>query len=899
MDSTDPALSQDQLPQPYRMITKVIEEYILDPVWLEITRLHPELLQDEDGEAFCTPHNQALQHICTPSSVMEQEFTFTSVLEREGLLFMSTDNDAFVVVDPASGTIVQSIRLDKEELPKTAEEIEAEATAAAAAADPKAKKGKAPEPDASPPALKKISNMWISDASLPVTDERLMNFSIVSVVESEEEPPADPAVKKGKGAAPVEMTKVPKCRVIVVQVVLGVVEGFKSSLISLDIVGEAFSPLEDAQVGSVGRVDVSPNGRLLCMSTSVESNIFSLPVKVKVSRTKIGNVEQIVEDDMNVKEETEGDLKKDEEDDQPGEEGKPQLEPILTLGLDSFFEGKKVRGLHFFPLYKAEQVPKQEPDARGGPRGEDEATGEEAVTPNVEGLERYYHTAMAVIFEKSPEWVIVSMSGLVDLHDEVKCDGVSATQLFRWSLPASASAFALDDDRSALVIGTREGTLCMWNLTTRGLTSIVGRHETAVSCISFLQCSRDGGMQPDYFVVSGAEDGTLCMFHLSVPLNRPGITRTTTELFAQGETDSAMGDGACLSSKFISFRKDVNAGTSIVCVRTIRGMPWALVSCSDGMCMVYDVPNALLLGRLALYSGMTSRQVDWKIVNFAEIILDVKTGSIPKTEKDGVEDEGGKPGPDDLPAVPEKEMKDPNAFLRQPPAKRALKYAVAESFEWGKPVLSNVVAAPSKTSFHCLYKRNDLPVLATFRAEDVIVNFYSEFASSFKAESKNSFLGVDMLTSFKRISSEERANPELAREKLQALSRTFLGTDRPRSGENSSKGGGGSSRRSGTGQGGRKSQGSVRPGSFRKGSATSVESPRITKTNLDALQDALGTDVGAAKDPASASILHSSYNRIMDPGDTARAAARSSKVERASRKNRLLNRLGNIGASLG
>ena len=48
--------------------------------------------------------------------------------------------------------------------------------------------------------------------------------------------------------------------------------------------------------------------------------------------------------------------------------------------------------------------------------------------------------------------------------------------------------------------------------------------------------------------------------------------------------------------------------------------------------MVYDVPNALLLGRLALYSGMTSRQVNWKIVNFAEIVLDVKTNSMINVE---------------------------------------------------------------------------------------------------------------------------------------------------------------------------------------------------------------------------------------------------------------------------
>ena len=99
-------------------------------------------------------------------------------------------------------------------------------------------------------------------------------------MECEELPLTGPFRKEGgKGAAPTDMIKVPKCRVIIVQVVLGVVEGFKSSLISIDIVGEAFSPLEDSQVGSVGRVDISPNGRLLCMSTSAGSNIFQIPRK--------------------------------------------------------------------------------------------------------------------------------------------------------------------------------------------------------------------------------------------------------------------------------------------------------------------------------------------------------------------------------------------------------------------------------------------------------------------------------------------------------------------------------------------------------------------------------------------------------------------------------------------
>ena len=43
-DYTDPELLFDQLPQPYRTITKVLEQDIIDPSWDIITDRHPELL---------------------------------------------------------------------------------------------------------------------------------------------------------------------------------------------------------------------------------------------------------------------------------------------------------------------------------------------------------------------------------------------------------------------------------------------------------------------------------------------------------------------------------------------------------------------------------------------------------------------------------------------------------------------------------------------------------------------------------------------------------------------------------------------------------------------------------------------------------------------------------------
>ena len=109
-----------------------------------------------------------------------------------------------MIMNPDDNSIVQSIRLEEEES-KTTEQIEAE-EAAKAAADPKAKKG-APAVDEPPPRPKK-TNMWISDASLTISDERLINFSVVRIVEVEEAPPQEEEKKKGKSAEPAEMLKV-------------------------------------------------------------------------------------------------------------------------------------------------------------------------------------------------------------------------------------------------------------------------------------------------------------------------------------------------------------------------------------------------------------------------------------------------------------------------------------------------------------------------------------------------------------------------------------------------------------------------------------------------------------------------------------------------------------------
>lgn len=893
MEVSDPSLSRDSLPQPYRMIWKVLDEYILDPAWLEITRLHPELLQDEDGKAFCTPHNQALQNICTPSSVTEQEFTYTSIVEREGLLFMCTDNGAFVIMNPDDNSIVQSIRLEEEELPKTTEQIEAEEAAKAAAADPKAKKG-APAVDEPPPRPRKVTNMWISDASLTISDERLINFSVVRIVEVEEAPPQEEGKKKGKSAEPAEMLKVPKCNIFVVQAILGVKEGFKSSLITLSVAGEVTIPLETSQINGISKVDVSPNGRIMCASTSLGCSIYELPVKVDINRTKIGNVEQIAENELDVPEETEVDLKKDEEDEDGGKNDIPELEAVLVLDSE-FFGGHKVKSVTFFPLFMGKQnnsmlltPPTNLEDGKGSAETKDEAG--QPNTSKSPDSEKFYHTAMAVVFERAPEWWIVGMSGVTDLPGGVLCNDVVASKIYSWALPSSASTFSLDDDRSTIAIGTRDGSVCMWNLTTRALTSVMGRHEAAVSAICFINC-QSAVSTASHYMVSGADDGTMCMYRLSIPPRTGGLSGGSSDLFAPAMNDTETDQAACISSEFLNFRMDVNDGTSIAHIRSISGMPWALVSCSDGMCMVYDVPNVLLLGRLALYSGMTSRQVNWKILNFEEVTVN-------KSSEDAEGREGGgevSGNGEEEQTKGKAEINDPNLFIRQPPGKRPVKYSIAKEFDWSKCVLLNTVAAPSKSCYHSVYMRSNLPVLASFRAEDLIGNFYPELTQSLTKKLKTSLASVDLLQSFRRLTSEERMNPELAIKSVMNFSQNFMDQLEPASAQNSSRAGSSSVPKRGSVSGSKRSRQSGRQGSR----SASGPGAAITKTNLDALQDALGTEAfNADGNLPSGSILKASYDRVVEPGSTAIASARGSRSERASRKQRLLNRLSSVSAAL-
>jgi len=72
----DPDYFADNLPQPYRLISKIIDMEIIDAAWLEITRIHPEYVQGSDGLPISIPRNQNLQIAHLPTREKLTDYTF-------------------------------------------------------------------------------------------------------------------------------------------------------------------------------------------------------------------------------------------------------------------------------------------------------------------------------------------------------------------------------------------------------------------------------------------------------------------------------------------------------------------------------------------------------------------------------------------------------------------------------------------------------------------------------------------------------------------------------------------------------------------------------------------------------------------------------------------------------
>lgn len=803
------------------MIAKIIEMDILDAAWLEITRAHPELLLASDGAPLSLKANYALKNTCTPSSVIEQPFLANSLVEAQGFLFMTTLT-TLVLADPATGAVLQSLLLK----PSAAGVV---------------------------PDVVRASPLWIAAISAPLTGDRILRLCLCAITEEDDVPPVvEEAGKKAppkKGAAveaPPPAKKVGRCQVSVVEVRLGAAESFKSpTLIKMTLMFVASVPLPNPTRADVKSLDLSIDTEVICLATPKGCHLFSLPT-IEDLITKTGLSME------NINEDAEG------ENDEADDEKPPVLlEPFLVLDTERDFGGKIVKHAALCPLVSATKPinkPPAPPVVVSGPSSR--------VTVTSNGSP-FYKTALALIFETATEWTLLGLRGassetLVSTAEPTIA--VTSAPLSQWFLAAGVSALTFDEGKTLMILGFLDGSLSMWNLATRVCTAVEGRHETAVTslCLSRSDSAERG--VSNYNLLTGAEDGTLCFFSINQP-------RTNLDSFyALSMSDNAA--PVCLSANFIAFRLDVDPGCSIVNIRSLRNLPVAVVQCSDGLSILYDLQGAKLLGRLLLYSGIMSKQIKWHIATCEEIV----SASLLSEECSTPEVQPTDTGTGAI-------VQESPAALKPLPLllKRAPKYAISSSIEGGSNEALDSVATASHIGWHAIYFRDDSPVLASFRLDDMLPVLFPGLASVCGDVGQ-------MVQMFNTLGVEERQDANMANSRIASLGRLHEDDFASFKAKAVSRGTGGS----GSGPGAKvKTPGST--SAQRRGSETNRH--RHSKTGLP------GGMFGVSSVGNDATLSKNAWDRISEPSQVAAKSASKSSADRVSRKMRLLNQLGDLSAS--
>lgn len=244
---------------------------------------------------------------------------------------------------------------------------------------------------------------------------------------------------------------------------------------------------------------------------------------------------------------------------------------------------------------------------------------------------------------------------------------VTSYLLSTWTFPGLITSTATDSERALLVLGLNDGSVFLINLKSLSLLQCIGRHEVAITALSFCQSMTS----PDYFIVSGAGDGTMCFFKIvtsngeapsgidnMVPSfsflgttnnnnGRAGVVSSHQNCVAETRLKMPFGTqwSGCLRAILMDYRHDftepvlslnsfskypiVIANSASTMLATMQKNLESLSNLSaaydpnistsrpggGSYLAVYDVEAMQLMGKLALYEGMSAQNVAWKVAS--------------------------------------------------------------------------------------------------------------------------------------------------------------------------------------------------------------------------------------------------------------------------------------------
>ena len=168
-----------------------------------------------------------------------------------------------------------------------------------------------------------------------------------------------------------------------------------------------------------------------------------------------------------------------------------------------------------------------------------------------------------------------------------------------WFMPSAITASEMDHACSILVVGLADGSVMVWDINTGTTRALFRRHTGLLGNRAAVSSVCIYGQR---YVVSGAMDGSLQINDLQ---NGSIITRFHALMAGVGRRREQSDDLVELNSesKIVAMREN-DGSTAVLSLSCLSDLPIALAVCEDGqgvvVCRVYDLPSGSFMGCLDL-----------------------------------------------------------------------------------------------------------------------------------------------------------------------------------------------------------------------------------------------------------------------------------------------------------
>jgi WD40 repeat protein len=602
----EPEAFHDTLPQPYRMISKIIELDILDTAWLEITRLHPDIMVNSDGKPLMVPRNNCLKNVASAASIYDPDSILASLSNT-------------VSMKNGIGQYISSILKSQNKIDENTVQTEYKFALLDSNNDKIAHSiNVILESD----NFRVLANPWIVSntlSSMQTETEVICARVCIGAIcmKKERQVSTEPPKKGAPAEAVIKDILMVKTLLVDVYWLNSNVQS-KSHEVRIRVAVDLDRPLFNTALPSEmtdpylykmnASLDTCDNGETLLFSSGAVCEIYKVisseaayllyvaPAKGQPAITIINEHETPAMAPISAPEVLET----------------PSFTLISTIDstLVARLGNANIISAKFaMQSYNISTKPNSNNDSKDKP-----------------GITSY---SVCLLLENTMEWYMISFEKVIKLvpdappaeiavpakgapkgkaaapavetpkeitvpkftFDEKYFSFISG----KWKLSSPVSCVNVDENQTVLALGHQNGLVTLWDISSRQYISSISHHEGLITCISI---SSHPNNNRDLIITAGSSIGSIS-FHMLK------------------QTDVNQGRNS-YSTDFLDYRVDL-LGRPVIQLNNLQLTTFVTAVFEEGLVALYDSFKGKLIGQFALYIGMEARQTPSDVAYFEEM----------------------------------------------------------------------------------------------------------------------------------------------------------------------------------------------------------------------------------------------------------------------------------------